>query len=110
MSPLTLKEFDDFPDYEDGSFDAGLLALAMVAEPNEQFSLEAIAEVCGCSYEWIRLLERQALRKLRRALRHNTGSLSFEEEQDLKDELFAACAAKDRDLGPNRVGPQNTDT
>lgn len=64
---------DSAPDYEDGSFDAGLWALSEVAYPGEKFSLYAIAEVCGCSYEWIRQLEEKALKKVRLKLRHSIG-------------------------------------
>ena|SRR5688500_10460317 len=73
----------DYPPFADGSLDAGLWALSQIAEEGERFSLYAIGEVCGCSHEWIRLLEERALKKVRLRLRHELGML---DERDLTRE------------------------
>lgn len=61
--------------------------------PGEAFSLHAIAEVCGCSHNWIHKVERRALGKLLRGLRHSTGSLSESEERGLADEYSESVEA-----------------
>jgi hypothetical protein len=69
-----------FPDYADGSADAGLWALFHVAEEDEQFSLQAIGDACGRSQEWVRKVEARALKKLQRLLRRE---LQIIDESDL---------------------------
>jgi hypothetical protein len=56
---------NEFPPYKDGSFNAGLWCLAQVAEPEEIFSREAIAEVCGCTQQNIARIENRVLKKMR---------------------------------------------
>lgn len=53
----------------DGGLDAGLECLAAFAKPGQSFSHRQIAYVCGCSRGWIFLLEKQALQRIREALR-----------------------------------------
>lgn len=67
------------PNCEDGSFEAGLWALAQVAEEGESFSLHAIGAVCGVSHEAIRKIEIKAMRTLRRRLRQAIGILDERE-------------------------------
>jgi hypothetical protein len=55
--------------------------------------LNAIGEVCGCSYEWIRQIEERALKKLRLELRHSIGVLS--EREFTRDRILTALDAAD---------------
>ena len=48
-------------------FDLGLEIARWHAEPGKPMSQTMLAEFCGCTYQYIYLIERRALRKLRRA-------------------------------------------
>ena len=48
--------------------DLGLAVLSAVSPPGHQWTLRDIAEVCGCTAEAVRQIERRALQKLRAAL------------------------------------------
>ena len=53
----------------DGSIDAGLtLLLARAAQDGRIYSHREIAEVCGCSWQFIWQTEQRALKKLKQAL------------------------------------------
>lgn len=52
---------------EDGSIDAGLHLLLLVTPRGVTRTQEEIAEACGCTSKYISYLERQAMKKLRRA-------------------------------------------
>ena len=47
--------------------DLGLEVIEALRVPGESLSLQAIADVCGCSQQRIRQIEQRALAKLRRA-------------------------------------------
>lgn len=47
--------------------DLGLAILSAVTQPGERRSLREIAAYCGCSRNYVWLLEQRALRKLRNA-------------------------------------------
>jgi len=64
----------------DGSIDAGLYLLSMMAEPGQQFTHTDISIACGCHRGYISLIEKAALRKLRR-------KLSLESNQGIAKEL-----------------------
>lgn len=49
-------------------FDLGLAIAACHATPGEPMSSEQLAEFCGCSHQYMWQVEKQALRKLRKAL------------------------------------------
>jgi hypothetical protein len=93
---IELKPFEDFPPFEDGSIEAGLWCLMMISQPNEEWTLEAIAEACGVSFQAIHQIEQNALRKLRKELsrRKLTGAQDSEFEL-LRDELTEERAAMD---------------
>jgi hypothetical protein len=93
---IGLKPFEDFPDYEDGSIEAGLWMLAMISHPNEEWTLEAIAEACGVSFQAIHQIEQKALSKMRKELsrRKLTGNQDSELEL-LRGELTEERAAMD---------------
>jgi DNA-directed RNA polymerase specialized sigma subunit len=48
--------------------DLGLAIIAAVRRPGESLTLRDMAEICGCSKSAIWLIERAALKKLRRAI------------------------------------------
>jgi hypothetical protein len=57
-----------FSEIKDGSVDAGLLLMSMVPKPDGgQWSSYEVAEVCGVSSTYIRMLEKTAIQKLRTA-------------------------------------------
>lgn len=53
----------------DGSLLAGLRLAAAVSRPGQRWSHRDLAYVCGVSRTWIYLIERQALRKIRFAMK-----------------------------------------
>lgn len=55
-------------DLEDGSIDAGLYVLSQINEFGNPLSHTDISIVCGCHRGYISLVEKAALRKLRRKL------------------------------------------
>lgn len=56
----------------DGSIDAGLLLLSLRVKPGCCLSHTDISIVCGCHRGYISLIEKAALRKLRRLLSRET--------------------------------------
>lgn len=94
---LSIKPFDDWPPFEDGSLDAGLWCLAQVSLDGARFDLEEIAEVCDCSVEWVRKLEEEALRRLKLKLRHATRSLSDGELKELTTDILQSLDARSQD-------------
>jgi hypothetical protein len=59
---------------KDGSVDAGLMLLSRVPKPDGGvWSQREIGMVCGVSHEYIRQLEKRAIRKLRDALSERLG-------------------------------------
>ncbi len=61
---------------KDGTIDAGLLVLRQIAQPGQTFSHTEISIACGCHRGYISLMEKAALRKLRRMLSRNTNRLA----------------------------------
>jgi len=59
---------------KDGSIDAGLDVLGQIGEPGQTFSCGYIGRVCGCHRGYISMIQRAALRKLRRALAREVGA------------------------------------
>lgn len=96
LAHVSVKPFEDFPDYEDGSLDAGLWALRAVALPHSEFTLEEIAEVCGVSIEWIRKLEERALSRARLKLSQKRLTRGGSELDLLRSEIGLENAAIDR--------------
>lgn len=94
---LSVKEFEDWPPYVDGSLDAGLWCLHAISGRGDSYTLEELAHVCGCSYEWIRKLETQALRRMKLALRHQTGTLNDQELLQLTRDICQSCDANAED-------------
>lgn len=59
--------------------DLGLAISGATLGPGESRSLREIAAFCGCSWQWIYLIEKRALKKLRHPARLKTLSI-----QDLR--------------------------
>lgn len=53
---------------EDGSIDAGLLVLDITRKVNREYTRQEIAEICGCTPQFIAYLELKALRKMKKTL------------------------------------------
>jgi len=71
---------------KDGSIDAGLYVLSLVARPGQSFSHTDISIACGCHRGYISLIEKAALRKLRHLL-------SQENRKGTRDDLLAHLLA-----------------
>lgn len=77
-------------------FDLGLAIASLHAEPGRPMSQNMLAEFCGCTSAYIFLIEKRALRKLRRAcgpallaelrtfLEHRTPTLSSAPSDHIK--------------------------
>jgi hypothetical protein len=63
--PEASTRFDP-SELEDGSIEAGLYLLSLITPRGVELTQEEIAEACGCSRAMIYLIEKGAMRKLRR--------------------------------------------
>ena len=67
--PEPVPTLDSFMGREKSNIDLGLAVVSTVTERGVCWSLEDLAQVCECSTEAIRQLEKRALAKLKRALK-----------------------------------------
>lgn len=57
-----------FEEIEDGGIDAGLVMLEAIYPDGAELSLREIAEICGCRWQNIWYIEKQALKKMKKEL------------------------------------------